>query len=47
MEDVNFVLQDRLPSPERVAEILSMSRRASTVATWGKARKVQINSAAK
>lgn len=47
MEDVNFVLQDRLPSPERVAEILSMNRRASTVATWGKERKVQINSAAK
>ena len=47
MEDVNFVLQDRLPSPERVADILNANRRSSTVVTWGKNRKIQINSAAK
>lgn len=46
MEDVNFVLQDRLPSPGRIAYLLKANRRASTVATWGKHRQVQINSAA-
>lgn len=44
-QDINFILQDRLPSPERTLEILDANRRASTVATWGKDRKVQINSA--
>lgn len=43
-EDVNFIAQDRLPSPERAAEIVNANRRASTVATWGKERAVQINS---
>ncbi|WP_260581994.1 hypothetical protein [Sphingopyxis sp. PET50] len=43
-EDANFVSQDRLPSPERAAEIVNANRRTSTVATWGKERAVQINS---
>jgi hypothetical protein len=43
-EDVNFMAQDRLPSPERAAEIVNANRRASTVTTWGKERAVQINS---
>lgn len=45
-QDVNFILQDRLPSPERALEILDADRRASTVTTWGKNRKIEINSAA-
>lgn len=43
-QDINFLLQDRLPSPERVVEILNANNRASTVGTWGKNRQVQINS---
>lgn len=46
-QDVNFTLQDRLPSPERAIAILNANRRTSTVTTWGKNRQVQINSAAK
>lgn len=43
-QDVNFIAQDRLPSPERAGEILKANRRASTVTTWGKERTVEINS---
>ncbi|WP_194954124.1 hypothetical protein [Sphingopyxis solisilvae] len=46
-QDINFLLQDRLPSPERVIEILNANNRASTVGTWGKNRQVQINSGEK
>lgn len=43
-QDVNFIAQDRLPSPQRAGEILKANRRASTVTTWGKDRSVEINS---
>ncbi|WP_077147218.1 hypothetical protein [Sphingopyxis sp. KK2] len=46
-EDVNFVAQDRLPSPDRAADIVNANRRASTVSTWGKDRTVEINSSIK
>lgn len=46
-EDANFVSQDRLPSPERTIDIVNANRRGSTVTTWGKERKVEINSSIK
>jgi len=46
-QDINFVLQDLLPSPERAIELVNTNRRASTVDTWGKNRQVQITSPAK
>jgi hypothetical protein len=46
-QDINFVSQDRLPSPERTIEIVNANRRASSVTTWGKERKVEINSSIK
>jgi hypothetical protein len=43
-QDINFIAQDRLPSPERAIEILDANQRGSTVTTWGKDRQVEINS---
>jgi hypothetical protein len=43
-EAANFISQDRLPSPERAIDIVNANRRGSTVTTWGKERKVEINS---
>lgn len=41
---ISFVAQDRLPSPERVIEIVNAGRSVTTVPTWGKKNNVQINS---
>lgn len=43
-QDIHFIGQDRLPSPQRTLEILDANRRGSTVTTWGKERTVEINS---
>ncbi|MBH5321104.1 hypothetical protein [Aurantiacibacter sediminis] len=42
--DVSFVTQDRLPSPERVLELLNDNRVTSSRQTWGEGREVTINS---
>ncbi len=43
-QDIAFVTQDRLPSPERVLEIVNANRRITSVATWGKKRKIGVYS---
>lgn len=42
--NVNYVAQDRLPSPKRVAEILGAGRSVTAVSTWGKDKSVEVNS---
>ncbi|MBA3940338.1 MAG: hypothetical protein C0520_03910 [Sphingopyxis sp.] len=46
-QDLHFASQDRLPSPQRVMEIVDTGRVNATVATWGDKRQIQINSDAK
>ena len=43
-QNIAFVTQDRLPSPERVLEIVNANRRITSVATWGKKRKIGVYS---
>jgi len=43
-ERINFVPQNRLPSPERVMEIIISNRPISSVSTWGDDFTVNINS---
>ena len=45
-QNVSFVAQDRLPSPQRVIQILGANRRVMTVPTWGKNKNIQIDSGA-
>ena len=43
-ENVNFVAQDRLPSPKRVIELINGGRTAMTVSTWGDNSTIELNS---
>lgn len=43
-QSINFVAQDRLPSPKRVIDIVSANRVTTTVPTWGKKGSININS---
>ena len=43
-ENVNFVAQDRLPSPKRVIELINGRRTATTVSTWGDNSTIEVNS---
>lgn len=42
--NISFVAQDRLPSPQRVIEIVAANRRVTTVPTWGKNKSISVNS---
>lgn len=42
-ENVNYVPQNRLPSPQRVWEIINVDRRVSSVATWGDDSSIKLN----
>ncbi|HEV7234080.1 MAG TPA: hypothetical protein VGN36_07525 [Sphingorhabdus sp.] len=42
--NINYVAQDRMPSPKRVIELIDTDRRVTTVPTWGKKKEIQINS---
>ena len=44
-QNIGFVTQDRLPSPQRVIEIIAANRRVTTVPTWGKSKTIGVNSA--
>ena len=41
---INFVPQNRLPSLQRVLEVINANRRVSATSTWGDDSKVEINS---
>jgi hypothetical protein len=43
-QNISFVAQDRLPSPQRVIEVVHANRRVTTVPTWGKSRSISVNS---
>jgi hypothetical protein len=43
-QNVGFVAQDRLPSPQRVIEIVKANRRVTTVPTWGNSKSISVNS---
>lgn len=43
-QSINFVAQDRLPSPARVIDLLNANRVTTTVPTWGKKGSININS---
>lgn len=43
-ENVNFVAQDRLPSPKRVIELINGKRTVTTVSTWGDNSTIKVNS---
>lgn len=43
-KNVSFVAQDRLPSPERVIELINGNRTTITVPTWGDDQTVEVNS---
>jgi hypothetical protein len=43
-KNIGFVTQDRLPSPQRVIEIIAANRRVTTVPTWGKSKTIGVNS---
>ena len=43
-QNISFVAQDRLPSPQRVIEIVAANRRITTVPTWGKNKSIGVNS---
>jgi hypothetical protein len=43
-QNVGFVVQDRLPSPQRVIEIVKANRRVTTVPTWGNSKSISVNS---
>ena len=43
-QNIGFVTQDRLPSPQRVIEIVKANRRVTTVPTWGKSKSIGVNS---
>jgi hypothetical protein len=42
-QNINFVAQDRLPSPQRVIEILKANRTVTAAATWGQSKSLQVN----
>jgi hypothetical protein len=42
-QSISFVAQDRLPSPQRVIEIVKANRRVTTVPTWGKSKSISVN----
>ena len=42
--DVNFVAQDRLPSPQRVLSSIEANRSTTSVSTWGKKSSITVNS---
>lgn len=42
--NISFVAQDRLPSPQRVIEIVAANRRVTTVPTWGNNKSISVNS---
>jgi hypothetical protein len=43
-QNIGFAAQDRLPSPQRVMEIVAANRRVTTVPTWDKNKAISINS---
>lgn len=43
-KNVSFVAQDRLPSPERIVELINGKRTTITVPTWGDNQAVEVNS---
>lgn len=43
-QNINFVAQDRLPSPQRVLAIIEANRSTTTVSTWGKTRSIGVGS---
>jgi hypothetical protein len=43
-QNIVFTAQDRLPSPQRVMEIVAANRHVTTVPTWGKNKTIHINS---
>ncbi|MBK6413569.1 hypothetical protein [Sphingopyxis sp.] len=43
-QNIGFAAQDRLPSPQRVMEIVAANRRVTAVPTWGKNKTISINS---
>lgn len=45
-ESINYVPQNRLPSPKRVIDIISADRRVSTVPTWGDDNSIKLNAEA-
>lgn len=42
-QNIGFAAQDRLPSPQRVMEIVAANRRVTAVQTWGKNKTISIN----
>lgn len=42
VQNVNFVAQDRLPSPQRVVAVVDANRRTTTVPTWGKNKTIAV-----
>lgn len=43
-QNIGFAAQDRLPSPQRVMEIVAANRRVTAVPTWGKNKTISITS---
>ncbi|MCL4672354.1 MAG: hypothetical protein KJZ64_05340 [Sphingomonadaceae bacterium] len=43
---ISYVAQDRLPSPQRVTELINGNRSTMSVSTWGKDKTVRLNSKA-
>ena len=43
-QDVVFAAQDRLPSPQRVLDVVGTGRRSAAVSTWGEEKKIELNS---
>lgn len=43
-ENTNYAAQDRLPSPQRVQELIDANRVVSTVPTWGDQNSIELNS---
>lgn len=41
-QNIAFAVQDRLPSPQRVVEIVNANRRITTVSTWGRKRRIGV-----
>jgi hypothetical protein len=43
-QTIHYVAQDRLPSPQRVIDIVNANRSVTTVPTWGKNKSIGVNS---
>ncbi|MBW8295265.1 hypothetical protein [Sphingopyxis sp.] len=43
-QNIGFAARDRLPSPQRVMEIVAANRRVTAVPTWGKNKTNSITS---